>query len=117
MRGTGRWRWISHVDKVPELARYRRDDTKRDDTKDSAVGASATASTSNLRSSRTNFAVVGPMAASRARRNSDSLSDDGEDLPAVIEKCWHNAGMTCPAAEGAKKTIHHGSSSASCEMI
>lgn len=84
----------------------------RDDTKDSAVGASATASTSNIRSSRINFAVVGPMAASRACRDPVPLPDDGEDFPAVIEKCLRNVGMTCRAAEGAKRTIHHGSSSA-----
>jgi hypothetical protein len=84
----------------------------RDDTKDSAVGVSATASTSNIRSSRINFAVVGPMAASRPRRDPLPLPDDGEDFPSVIEKCLRNAGMTCPAAEGEKRTIHHGSSSA-----
>lgn len=56
------------------------------------------------------------MAASRARRNPFPLPD-GEDFPAVIEKCSRNAGMTWPAAEGAKKTIHHGSSSPSSEMI
>ena len=87
-----------------------------DRTKDSAVGASATASTANPRSSRTYFAVVGPMAASRARRNPFPLPEGAEDSPAVIEKCSRNAGMTWPAAEGAKRTIHHGSSSSSSEM-
>ena len=57
------------------------------------------------------------MAASRARRNPLPIPDDGEDFPAVMEKCLHNTGMTCPAAEGAKKTIHHGSSLSLSERI
>jgi len=67
--------------------------------------------------SRTYFAVVGPIAASRARRIPLPLPDDGGVFPADIEKCFRNAGMTCPAAEGEKRTIHHGSSPSLSKII
>lgn len=57
------------------------------------------------------------MAASRARRNPLPVPDDDEDFLAVMEKCLRNSGMTCPAAEGAKKTIHHGSSLSLSERV
>lgn len=57
------------------------------------------------------------MAASRARRDPLPLPEDGDDLPAVMEKCLRKAGMTWPAAEGAKRTIHHGLSLSSSEVI
>lgn len=76
-------------------------------TSESAFGASATASTLKFASSRRYDAVVGPIAAIRARRKGDDSSG------IASEKYARNAGKACAAAEGAKKTIHHKSSSSS----
>src|SRR6267142_4169128 len=81
-------------------------------TRESAFGASATASTLKPSSSRRYASVVGPMAARRARRKLLS-PNEGEDSRAAKEKCVRKAGMTCDADDGAKKTIHHGSHSSS----
>ena len=81
--------------------------------KESALGVSGTTSTRTPILSSRKSLVVGPIAATRARRTSFFFSFMSEDSLISKEKCMHSAGITCAAEDGAKNAIHHGSQSSS----